>query len=64
MRRANDGPHPSERPRCVCGKKKSTYSQAKKEAKFLKYNKKYPDMVPQVYKCKLSGWWHVGNSAP
>ncbi len=47
--------------RCVCGKKKSTYSQAKKEAKFLKYHKKYMGLMPIVYKCKMSGWWHVGN---
>lgn len=44
------------------GKKKSTHAQAVKEAKFLKYNKKYPDMIPQAYLCKNCGWWHVGNS--
>lgn len=49
--------------RCVTGKKKSTYNQAKKEAKFLKYEKKYPGFIPMVYKCKQCGWWHVGNSA-
>lgn len=50
--------------RCATtGKKKSTYAQAKKEAKFLKYNKKYPDMTPQPYFHKACGWWHVGNSA-
>jgi hypothetical protein len=48
--------------RCKTGKKKSTHAQAKKEAKFLKYHKKYPDMVPQAYKCKTCGWWHVGNA--
>lgn len=48
--------------RCADGKKKSTYAQAKKEAKFLKYNKKYPDLVPQAYFHKVCGWWHVGNS--
>ena len=49
--------------RCIStGKKKSTHAQAKKEAKFLKYHKKYPDLVPQAYKCKKCGWWHVGNS--
>lgn len=45
------------------GKKKSTHAQAVKEAKYLKYNKKYPDMVPQAYRCKSCGWSHVGNSA-
>lgn len=50
-------------PRCpATGKKKSTHAQAKKEAKFLKYNKKYPDLIPQAYLCKHCGWWHVGNS--
>lgn len=49
--------------RCpTTGKKKSTHAQAKKEAKFLKYNKKYPDMIPQPYFHKACGWWHVGNS--
>ena len=48
--------------RCArTGKKKSTHAQAVKEAKYLKYHKKYPDMIPQAYKCKC-GWWHVGNS--
>lgn len=50
--------------RCpVSGKKKSTHAQAKKEARFLKYNKKYPDEVPQAYFCKACSWWHVGNAA-
>jgi rhamnogalacturonyl hydrolase YesR len=62
MKRANGGPKEHHVERCICGKKKSTNAQAKKEAKYLKYNKKYPDMVPQAYKCKKSGWWHVGNS--
>ena len=44
------------------GKKKSTHAQAKKEAKFLKYNKKYPGFVPTAYLCKHCGWWHVGNT--
>lgn len=44
------------------GKKMSSYAQAKKEAKFLKYHKKYPDMTPMAYKCKSCGWHHVGNS--
>jgi hypothetical protein len=48
--------------RCSSGKKKSTQAQAKKEAKFLKYHKKYPGEVPQAYKCKWCGSWHVGNS--
>lgn len=52
--------------RCAStGKKKSTYAQAKKEAKFLKYHKKYTDTVPQAYFHKGGdgcGWWHVGNS--
>lgn len=63
MRRANGGPKKHHVERCVCGKKKSSYAQAKKEAKFLKYNKKYSAEVPIVYKCKQSGWWHVGNMA-
>lgn len=48
-------------PRCVTGKKKSSYSQARREAKYMKYNKKYPNAVPAAYKCKSCGWWHVGN---
>lgn len=48
--------------RCSSGKKKSTHAQAKKEAKFLKYHKKYSDLVPQAYFHKECGWWHVGNS--
>lgn len=44
------------------GKKKSTQAQAKKEARYLKYHKKYPNLIPQAYKCKSCGWWHVGNS--
>lgn len=44
------------------GKKKSTHAQAVKEAKFLKYHKKYSDLVPQAYFHKECGWWHVGNS--
>lgn len=47
--------------RCMTGKKKSTYSQAKKEARYLKYNKKHSNMVPNAYKCKGCNWWHVGN---
>lgn len=62
MRRSNGGPNQKPGDRCICGKKKSTYSQAKKEAKFLKYHKKYSSVVPQAYQCELSGWWHVGNS--
>lgn len=49
--------------RCSTGKKKSTYSQAKREARYLKYHKKYPNEVPTPYKCKTCGWWHVGNTA-
>lgn len=63
MRRAYNGAKDHHVEYCVCGKKKSSYAQAKKEAKHLKYNKKYPNMVPVVYKCKRSGWWHVGNMA-
>lgn len=48
--------------RCSSGKKKSTHAQAVKEAKFLKYHKKYTDTVPQAYFHKVCGWWHVGNS--
>lgn len=44
------------------GKKKSTHAQAKKEAKFMKYHKKYSNTVPQPYFHKACGWWHVGNS--
>jgi hypothetical protein len=43
------------------GKKKMTHAQAKKEAKFLKYHKKYPNTVPAPYFHKPCGWWHVGN---
>ncbi len=48
--------------RCITGKKKSTKRQAQREAKFLKYNKKYPGETPQAYKCTKCSWWHVGNS--
>jgi len=48
--------------RCPTGKKKSTKAQARKEARYLKYNKKYTDMVPCAYKCTHCGWWHVGNT--
>lgn len=49
-------------PRCdKTGKKKSTHAQALKEAKYLKYNKKYPQGVPVPYVCKHCHWWHVGN---
>lgn len=44
------------------GKKKSTQKQARREAKFLKYHKKYASLMPQAYKCKDCHWWHVGNS--
>lgn len=63
MRHSNNGPIKHHVERCVCGKKKSTQGQAKKEAKFLKYNKRYPDLIPIAYQCKLSGSWHVGNMA-
>lgn len=63
MRYPNAGPTKHHVERCVCGKKKSTQTQAKKEAKYLKYNKKYPDLIAIAYKCKQSGWWHVGNMA-
>lgn len=62
MRRANGGPRKHHIDRCVCGKKKSSYTQAKKEARYMKYNKKLTGMTPVVYKCRRSGWWHVGNS--
>jgi hypothetical protein len=49
--------------RCATtGKKKSTLAQARKEAKFMKYNKKYPNLTPMPYFHKECGWWHVGNS--
>lgn len=47
------------------GKKKSSYAQAKKEARYLKYNKKYPGFIPVAYKCtgkNNCGWWHTGNT--
>ncbi len=47
---------------CLTGKKKYTRAKAIKEARYLKYNKKYPDMVPNSYKCKTCDWWHVGNT--
>ena len=47
--------------RCRTGKKKSSKAQAMKEAKFLKYNKKYADTIPTSYVCKQCGFWHVGN---
>lgn len=47
--------------RCVTGKKKSTEKQARKEAKFLKYHKKYSGAVPVAYRCDKCRWWHVGN---
>lgn len=62
MNLANGVPTTHNAKRCVCGKKKSTKAQAKREAKFLKYNKKYPAEIPQAYQCKISGWWHVGNA--
>lgn len=62
MRRAKTRPGQHHVNRCACGKKKSSYNQAKKEAKYMKYNKKLPSLVPVVYRCKLSGWYHVGNS--
>lgn len=62
MRRASGEPEKHHVERCISGKKKSTYAQAKKEARFLKYHKKYPGQVPQAYKCKLCSWWHVGNA--
>lgn len=48
---------------CVTGKKKSSEKQAKKEAKYMKYNKKYPREVPIAFKCEKCRWWHVGNLA-
>lgn len=49
--------------RCAStNKKKSTYSQAKKEARFMRYDKKYPKLMPIPYFHKECGWWHVGNS--
>lgn len=63
MKRSNGGPVKHHVDRCICGKKKSSFNQANKEAKYLKYHKKYPSLVPSVYKCKESGWWHVGNKA-
>lgn len=44
------------------GKKKSSYAQARREARYMKYNKKYSDSVPQPYFHKVCGWWHVGNA--
>lgn len=48
--------------RCLTGKKKSTYAQAKKEVEFLKHHKKYKDIRPNAYHCKGCNWWHVGNT--
>lgn len=48
--------------KCPTGKKKSSYSQAKKEARYIKYNKKYPGLYPVIYKCKKCSFWHVGNT--
>lgn len=48
--------------RCETGKKKYTQSEAKKEAKYLKYHKKIAGMVPNIYFHKGCGWWHVGNT--
>lgn len=62
MRRAKTRPSKHHVDRCVCGKKKSSYNQAKKGAKYMKYNKKLPNTLPVVYKCRQSGWYHVGNS--
>ncbi len=62
MRRSNDGPTKHHIERCATGKKKSSYSQAKKEARYMKANKKLMGMVPVPYKCKRCGWWHVGNT--
>lgn len=61
MKYGNGGPAGPHAEKCACGKKRSTKAQATKEAKYLKYHKKYPGEVPQAYKCKISGWWHVGN---
>ena len=61
MKWKNAGPTEHEVDRCITGKKKSSRSQAIKEAKYLKYNKKYPDTVPTPYLCKKCNWWHVGN---
>jgi hypothetical protein len=49
-------------PRCKkTGKKMMTYAQARKEAKYLRYHKKYPGETPQAYHCPNCGWHHVGN---
>jgi len=47
--------------KCVTGKKKSNYAQAKKEARYMKRHLKYPDSSPVPYKCKTCNCWHVGN---
>lgn len=62
MRRANNGATHHHVNRCPkYGKKKSSYTQAKKEARYMKTNKKFNGLVPISYKCKSCGWWHVGN---
>lgn len=49
--------------RCTTGKKKYGQKRAKKNAKYLKYHKKIPGMIPMAYRCDVCHWWHVGNSA-
>lgn len=61
MRRSNGGATQHHVDFCRTGKKKSSYAQAKKEARYLKNNKRVSGMVPVPYKCKHCGWWHVGN---
>lgn len=62
MRRAKRRDEPYHVERCVTGKKKSSFAQAKREARYLKTYKKMSGMVPVPYKCKSCGWWHVGNT--
>lgn len=61
MRRDAGKPNHKGVKRCVTGKKISTKAQAKKEARYMKYNKKLPGMRVVAYSCHQCGHWHVGN---
>lgn len=62
MRRDSSQINTEEVERCrKTGKKKSSRHQAKKEARYLKYNEKFPGIMPNSYKCSHCGWYHVGN---
>ncbi len=44
------------------GKKKYHRKEAEKNAKFLRYEKKYRGYTPIAYPCRYCKYWHVGNS--